>query len=99
MFQRSKAKGGAHRLLSNEQELDVVTFMEDTWRSHAVLNTQTIQAFVKEKFGIDVKQPWVSKFVAQHGYSSKITQIRPAKRDRECIEQEVADYRRSIDSM
>ena len=89
----SLAKGGAKSLLTQAQEDQLVQHIQEQFENHELVNTQTIEDYVWEHFNIKAKQSWISKFCKRKGFTSKKTQIRPAKRDCDCLDQDVHDYR------
>ena len=71
------------------------------WRhpsaDHLPLTTAVIQQFILAEFGMETKQPYISKLTAKFGFSSKLTQIRPAKRNRNCLREEIEQHREDTD--
>ena len=89
----SKRKGGAKRLLDSDQEEAVRLFMQERCDSHLPLTTVVIQEFIVREFGVETKQPYISKLTNRFGFSSKLTQIRPAKRNCDCLREEIEQHR------
>ena len=73
--------------------------MQERCDGHLPLTTAVIQEFIMQEFGVETKQPYISKLTSKFGFSSKLTQIRPAKRNRDCLREEIEQHHENTERM
>jgi len=91
-------KRGRKRTLTSEQEAELLDWIIGSNDKGQAVSGQEILDFCKDNFDWLPKLPWVSKFTKRNRVRSHLTQKRPAKRDRESSQTEIADFRAVIDA-
>ena len=89
-------KRGKKRTLSEEQEEELLDWVVRKNAKGDPPNADEICDYCADNFEWKPQRPWVSKWAKKHRVSSKLTQKKPAKRNRDSSLAEINDFRREI---